>query len=379
MPKKKLAPPTWDEKNSRWKKTAYCNGMSKTFYSNKRGATSAEREITAAINQWKDKMEGLSGAGHLTPMSRVKDVYPDFLADLQARTSQSNYRPIDGRFRKWVLPLAGNCVASDLSDGLVQKIINNAYIKGNLSKKTLRNLRADVSLFAKFCRKNQISQYTPEDIDLPRSAEVCEKKILQPDDLRVLFSVDTKVVRGKLVREEYINGYRLQVLHCLRPGEVGGLRKTDRIGDTVQLQRSINDYNEVTRGKNENAVRSFVLSEMGKQIWDAQCRLSTEDQLFPEYSTEAYRKHLAQYCQSNGITIVTPYELRHTSFSIMQTLPEGLVKAAGGHSKNMDTFGVYGHEVHGDKALTAQLLQDRFSSLLNNSENQGQNKVKPEK
>lgn len=379
MTKKKLAPPTWDEKNSRWKKTAYCNGMSKTFYSNKRGATSAEREITAAINQWKDKMEGLTGAGHLTPMSRVKDVYPDFLADLQARTSQSNYRPIDGRFRKWVLPLTGNCAVSELSDGLVQKIINNAYTKGNLSKKTLRNLRADVSLFAKFCRKNQISQYIPEDIDLPRSAEICEKKILQPNELRVLFSVDTKIIRGKPVQEEYINGYRLQVLHCLRPGEVGGLKKSDCIGDTVHLQRSINDYNETTKGKNENAVRSFVLSELGKQVWDEQCKLSTDDQLFPKYSTESYRKHLAQYCKSNGITVITPYELRHTSFSIMQTLPEGLVKAAGGHSKNMDTFGVYGHEVHGDKALTAQLLQDRFSSLLNNSENQGQNKVKPEK
>lgn len=99
MPKKKLAPPTWDEKNSRWKKTAYCNGMSKTFYSNKRGATSAEREITAAINQWKDKMEGLTGAGHLTPMSRVKDVYPDFLADLQARTSQGHWEPMARRFK----------------------------------------------------------------------------------------------------------------------------------------------------------------------------------------------------------------------------------------------------------------------------------------
>lgn len=379
MPKKKLTPPTWDEKNNRWKKTAYCNGMSKTFYSNKRGATSAEREITAAINQWKDKMEGLTGAGHLTPMSRVKDVYPDFLADLQARTSVSNYRPVDGRFRKWVLPMVGNHAVSELSDGLVQKIINNAYTKGSLSKKTLRNLRADVSQFAKFCRKNQISEYIPEDIDLPRSAQLREKKILQPDELHTLFSVDTKIVRNKPIREEYINAYRLQVLHCLRPGEVGGLRKTDRIGDTVQLQRAINDYNEITKGKNENAVRSFVLSDLGKQIWDAQCRISTDNQLFPEYSTESYRKHLAQYCQSNGITVVTPYELRHTSFSIMQTLPEGLVKAAGGHSRNMDTFGVYGHEVQGDKALTAKLLQKRFSDLLSNFENQCQNKVKPEK
>lgn len=52
----------------------------------------------------------------------------------------------------------------------------------------------------------------------------------------------------------------------------------------------------------------------------------------------------------------------------MQALPEWLVKAAGGHSKNMDTFGVYGHEVQGDMSLTAQLVQNRFDELLSNSQ-----------
>lgn len=61
MPKKKLSPPTWDEQNQRWKKVTYCNNMSKTFYSKRRGATSAEKEIAAAINPWKEKMEGLTG------------------------------------------------------------------------------------------------------------------------------------------------------------------------------------------------------------------------------------------------------------------------------------------------------------------------------
>ena len=61
MPKKKLSPPTWDEQNQRWEKVAYCNNMSKTFYSKRRGVTSAEKEITAAINTWKEKLEGLTG------------------------------------------------------------------------------------------------------------------------------------------------------------------------------------------------------------------------------------------------------------------------------------------------------------------------------
>ena len=49
----------------------------------------------------------------------------------------------------------------------------------------------------------------------------------------------------------------------------------------------------------------------------------------------------------------------------------------GGHSKSMDTFGIYGHEVQGDMQLTAKLL-DRFANLLSNSQIQGQNKVNPQ-
>ena len=53
MAKKKLSPPTWDEQNQRWKKVAYCNNMSKTFYSKRRGVTSAEKEIRGVSNSHK--------------------------------------------------------------------------------------------------------------------------------------------------------------------------------------------------------------------------------------------------------------------------------------------------------------------------------------
>lgn len=364
MPKKKLSPPVWDEKNQRWVKTAYCNNLKKNFYSKKKGATTAEREITAAINAWKEKIEGLTGCGKLTPMSRVKDVYEDFKIDIEARTSKANWHTVEWRFESWILPVIGNLSVLDLNDGILQKVINNAYAKGNLSHKTLRNMRADMAAFLKFCRKNQITSYHPEDIDIPRSAGWQEKKILQPDDLKVLFSVDTSIINNQRVLEPYIYAFRLQVLHCLRPGEVGGLKKSDRVGDIVRVQRSINSEKEITRGKNDNAVRAFQLSELGKECWDKQVALSDSEWLFPGFVTDTYRKRLRSYCLSNNITLVTPYELRHTSFSVMQALPEGLVKSAGGHSQNMDTFGVYGHEVQGDMDLTAQLVQERFDKLL---------------
>ena len=108
--------------------------MCKTFYSNNRGATSAEREITAAINQWKDRMEGLTGAGHLTPMSRVKDVYPDFLADLQARTSQGHWEPMARRFKNWIIPVIGTRSIIDLNDAVLQKVINHAFKDGGIQE-----------------------------------------------------------------------------------------------------------------------------------------------------------------------------------------------------------------------------------------------------
>lgn len=373
MAKKKLSPPTWDAQNHRWKKTAYCNKVYKTFYSTKKGATTAEREITLAINAWKEKMEGLTGSGHLSPMSKVKDVYIDFKLDIESRTSKANWHTVEWRFESWTLPVIGNLSVLDLNDGILQKVINNAYTKGHLSRKTLLNMRADMASFLKFCRKNQLTSYRPEDIDIPKSAQKKEKRILQPDELKVLFSVDTSIINNRRVLEPYIYGFRLQVLHCLRPGEVGGLKKSDRVGDIVRIQRSINSEKELTRGKNDNAVRAFQLSELGKECWDKQAALSPSEWLFPGFITDSYRRRLRSYCLSNGLPVISPYELRHTSFSVMQALPEGLVKAAGGHSRNMDTFGVYGHQVRGDMELTAQLLQERFAHLLGDFEKPGQN------
>ena len=366
MTKKKYTPPTWDEKGKRWRKVAYCNGMSKTFCSTKRGITSAEKEINTQISVWKDKVSGLGSMRGLSPMSRVDDIYKEYKLDIMARTSKGNWRPIVGRMEHWVLPTIGRIPVVDINSGILQRVINAAYRKGSLSKKTLENMRSDMIAFVKFCRKNQLTSFVPEGIEIPRSAKVREKSILQPSDLRVLFTIDTTTFQGKLAVEPYINAYRLQVLLCLRPGEVGGLRASDLHGNVVHLHRSLNVDREITTGKNENAVRALALSDLGMQIWQSQLSRLGEnpDWLFPGWTEKKYYHHLQKYCEVNGITPVSPYELRHTSFSVAQVLPEGLVKQMGGHSKNMDTFGIYGHEVQGDKELTAELMQDRIRELI---------------
>ena len=44
----------------------------------------------------------------------------------------------------------------------------------------------------------------------------------------------------------------------------------------------------------------------------------------------------------------------------MKTLPEGLIRPLVGHSVNMDTYRVYGHELTGEKHKTADLVQLEF-------------------
>ena len=89
-----------------------------------------------------------------------------------------------------------------------------------------------------------------------------------------------------------------------------------------------------------------------------------EGPVFEIVTQENYRRRWEKYCSVNGIPHVTPYELRHTFVSMAKNLSEGRVKALVGHSKNMDTFGVYGHEVNGEMAETAKLLNSIFGELI---------------
>ena len=55
---------------------------------------------------------------------------------------------------------------------------------------------------------------------------------------------------------------------------------------------------------------------------------------------------------------------RHTFISIAKQMPEGMVKSIVGHSKSMDTFGVYGHTVDGELEQAAEMLQGLFKSIV---------------
>ena len=227
-----------------------------------------------------------------------------------------------------------------------------------LSRKTIMTIRSTEISFLKWCRRNRYSTMFPE-LSIPKNARMGKKKILQPTALKVLFDVDTRLYYGKLVFDEYIYAYRFAVATGVRPGELVGLWYGDIKGNTVNLRRSINRLDEETTGKNENAIRSFDMGEEAREAYEAQVALLKASGIPLNYTTPLFQiqnqralfKRWKKYQRDNGIEPqVTLYEMRHTFVSIESgVLTDSQLKMLVGHSKNMDTAGVYRHELDGQR------------------------------
>lgn len=347
----------WNGK--RWRIDVQKDGIRKSFYSSKPGKT-GQREANAKADAWLD--DGIEARS-----PRVNDAGGKWLLEVQQTTSSTNYRPLESRWRNWVLPVIGNKRVNTLNDQDLQNVINKAHTAGR-SRKTLQLLSADMRAFCKYCRKSKLSQYIPEDLKIPAGARYKGKTVLQPSDLIKLFNTDTTTYKGNTVRDEFINAYRFQVLTGLRPGELIGLRWSDIHGKTVNVARSINVDGEETQGKNQNAVRSFVMSDMAYRILNDQRELTgSEESVFCILSEQYYYHRWRIYCRENSLTPCSPYELRHTFVSVVKTLPAGEIKPLVGHSEDMDTFGIYSHALTGDAENTAQAVNGVFLRLLNNA------------
>lgn len=359
----------WEEKRSRWRIDVQKNGIRKSFYSSTPGRA-GKRECHEKADAWLDE-------GIVDVRKKVKDMAKLYMDDLKCTTSKSHWRQYRNYIDNYIVKQIGMVAMEDLTEQHFQMVINKAYSRG-LAKKTLHNMRACEMHFLKFCRKCKVTTLICENINIPRSAVSGNRTILQPDDIRKLMSIDTTVIRGKTEQEHYVYAWRFAVVTGLRPGELLGLMRKDIDDNIVHVSRSLNYYGELTTGKNDNARRSFELHPVAKQIITDQLnylasRNIVSMYIFPDMDgnpahQRTYSEHLKKYCRYNGISVATPYELRHTFVSIAKSMDCSLLKSVIGHSATMDTLGVYGHEVHGDMAKAANELNTIFSKILFNDD-----------
>ena len=84
----------WNGK--RWRIDVQKDGTRKSFYSSKPGRT-GQREANAKADAWLEE-----GIGAKAP--RVSEAGQLWLQEVHLTTSSTNYRPLESRWRVWVLP-----------------------------------------------------------------------------------------------------------------------------------------------------------------------------------------------------------------------------------------------------------------------------------
>ena len=378
---------TWMEDRRRWRVLVQKDGQRKAFYSTTPGRA-GQREANAKADAWLD--DGIDNTDR-----RVKDLYEEYAAEIRETTSHANSLKIDSIGANWILPAIGKKRISAVADNDLQLILNKMHRQG-LAKKSIMNARATIAQFCKYCRRVKVTTLNPEFLEIPKGAKSRKKQVMSPDDLGKLFGCSTILYRGKEITDPHIHAYRFLVTSGLRPGELCGLEWQDIFDGVVHVQRSLNIHGEITAGKNANAIRNFALNDLTlgiladqlemitgapAHLWDdvllGKRKASTwgnaliplpVGRVFPCQREEYLRRRWNAFCECNGMQQTTLYEMRHTFVSVVKNLPEGQIKGLVGHSKSMDTFGIYSHELDGEMLGTAQDVSDLFKGILRRSE-----------
>lgn len=355
---------TWLPNQQRWQIKVQKDGVRRTFTSTKPGRT-GQREANAKADAWLD--EGIAST-----TKRCADVWAEYMISVNATAGSSYINQVEKFGRNYILPVIGARRIGDLSTGMLQDALNRSYkegclnpdskrrSKGNLSRKTLQDIRGVEVSFVKWCRQHKYTTLRPEDegLAVPKGARLKGKKILQPEALRVLLSTDTRVVRGKVEVDENIHAYRFAVMTGIRPGELLGLRVGDVEGHRLHLVRAINTLNEETTGKNENAIRTVVLhplvvaelkAQLQQRAFEEERPLRQDDPVFLFKNEQSLYNYWRFYQHCNGIDPpISLYELRHTFVSMIEdAVSPAQLRRMVGHSKSMDTYGWYSHAVAG--------------------------------
>lgn len=359
MTTKRTNTAVWDDRNQRWRVSIQRDGERKQFYSFKPGRA-GQREANAKADRWLE-------SGTAVVAAKSSEALQMFLEDEKRRGSLSNHKKNESITRLYLQPVFKTKRVEKLTFDDYQTVIDRA-IDAGLSQKSISNVRSVLNRFSRYCRRKKWSDVRLDDLDTSGATRKATKRILQPGSIVTLFAIDTTMYRGSRVYDRYINAYRMAVVTGMRPGEIIGLKWSDIGTAVISLQRSINIHGEVTSGKNENAVRPVPLTRIAQSILDDQAAVTgkydADDYVFGIASESTFRHRWTAYCEANDIPPISLYELRHTFVSLSASIPEGQLKRVIGHSRNMDTFGVYGHLVDGQIQDTANRLDNIFSAIL---------------
>lgn len=367
MATRRTAEAIWIESKKYWQIKVQRNGVRKAFTSSTKGRK-GKHEAEAKADEWLE-----SG----TEDMRFDVAAKMFLDDIQQRTGRSNYENNEWMMRLYILPEIKARKLSTITHAMWQRCILRGAEAG-LSRRSCAHMRNTIIGFICFAESNRwkIEKQDAKKLTIPNSAAPKKKKIiLQPSEIKMLFENDTVMSHRKPIFNRNIYAWRFFVVTGLRRGELCGLKKYDLVGNTLIIKRSINTYGQETSGKNDNARREILLPDVAMQVLKDQKEMlmregiiSSEwifpdkygERMHPKYIYDAWKRFALQHGIKSSL-----HDLRHTFISVNKTdLPLVLMKSVIGHSKSMDTYGVYGHDVDGEKERAAQIVDSVFSKII---------------
>lgn len=356
------------KQGSQWKVSVQHSGVRKTFYSSIPG-DAGRRDCADKVVRW--LTEGTTAS--VSEKTTVDKVFQHFLKDKALETT--NIYTIENRYKNHIKPVIGTIKVLNLTVQDMKRVIMTAYKNCNLSKKTLKNLRGDLSSFCAYLDDSNIRHdLSTARIKIPNGAKASHKKSMTAKDIYTLFSCEQTVYNGQIVEDYYINAYRFHLLYGLRPGELIGLEWGDIQENYFVVQRSVNAKGQLTKGKNDFVYRHIPLTPIAKQLLKQQEKYRTNfsdasERIFGDYGQICYRKRWSIFCEHNGISYITPYEIRHTFASVNKLLPEWILDVVMGHAHEGMSLGVYAHALDGDMDDVNKMLDNNLTAQIERGRN----------
>ncbi len=359
-----MATANWNKKRKLWIIQGQHNGIKKSFYSSTPGIK-GKREVTAQYDDWLE----FGGVQKITVQNCV-DLY---LRDIEARLGKrTTWVRVESYARLYILPELGRSKMNNLTLRDWQAVINEARPQKRgvktLSKKTLANLREGIVGLHKFAYKNYYCDDWRGDLYIPQGHPKNEREILQPSEIARLFEPAPDI--------HYVDAFRVMLLCGLRPGECYALQEKDVGKGVLYVRRSVNNFGEVTQGKNKNARRAVPMPALAEQIIRETISRNHRNNFGTPWifcngsgglaSQSTARKQWRRLAAERDLP-GSPYSLRHTFVSIVSSqthLSEGTIRELVGHSEaGMDTFGTYKHEIKGEIENAAEVINLTFERL----------------
>lgn len=237
-----------------------------------------------------------------------------------------------------------------------------------LSLKSLKNIKAILTSFLKYCKKDGYNVPDPSDLYLPVKVAAAkkEKVVLTESQIYLLFD-DSQPYADYW----YMQYFRFLCSTGCRPGEALALTYDDYDGTFITINKSINVYGRLTEGKTVNAHRRFALNSKAKAALEAQIAKSRKigskyifcnanGELMSEKTALKRWKYLVHKSRLNAPD-TTLYSLRHTFITQMAPLlPESTLKSLVGHSIDMSTYQTYNHITDKQLEIAAKIQDDVF-------------------